>query len=61
MGVTTGGWPGIGNVHLTKGHIGLILTTITIVKAGGCMKATGIVRITTGIANTVTRITITDH
>ena len=32
--------------------MGIILTTITIVKAGDGMKATGIVRTTTGIANT---------
>jgi hypothetical protein len=32
-----------------KGHIGTILTMITIVKAGRCMKGTGIMRITTGI------------
>jgi hypothetical protein len=63
MGVTTGGWRGVGSVRPTKGRIGFILTMITIVKAGGCTKATGIVRITTGIADTtkITTITIIDH
>jgi hypothetical protein len=31
-----------------KGHIGTILTMITIAKAGRCMKGTGIMRIKTG-------------
>ena len=35
------------------------LTTITIVKAGDCMKATGIVRTTTGIVGTTTITTST--
>jgi len=42
-----------------KEHIGLILTTITIVKAGDCMKAIGIVRTTIGIAGTTTITTST--
>jgi hypothetical protein len=63
MGVTTGGWQGTGSFRPTKGRIGIILTTITIVKAGDGMKATGIVRTTTGIANTatITMITIIDR
>jgi hypothetical protein len=63
MGITTGGWRGIGSVHLTRARIGTIPITITIVKAGDGMKATGIVRITTEIANTttITTIMIIDH
>jgi len=52
---------GIGSVHLTRARIGTIPITITIVKAGDGMKATGIVRITTEIANTTTITTIDDH
>jgi len=52
MGITTGGWRGVGSVRPTKGRIGLILTTIITGKAGDCMKATGIVRTTTEIADT---------
>jgi len=59
MGITTGGWQGIGSIRLTKEHIGFILTTITIVKAGDCMKAIGIVRTTIGIAGTTTITTST--
>jgi hypothetical protein len=63
MGVTTGGWRAVGSVRPTRARIGLIPTTITIVKAGDCMKATGIVRTTIGIADTttITMIMITDH
>jgi hypothetical protein len=58
MGITTGGRQGIGSVLPTKEHIGFIRTTITIVKAGDCMKAIGIVRTTIGIAGTTTITTI---
>jgi hypothetical protein len=64
MGIATDGWKGTGSVRPTKERIGTIHTTTTIVKAGDGMKATGIARTTTGIANTTaTRITsmITDH
>jgi len=58
MGITTGGSRGVGSVRPTRARIGIILTTITIEKAGDGMKATGIVRTTTGIASmTVTRTT----
>jgi hypothetical protein len=60
MGTTTGGWQGVGTVRPTKGRTGVILITITIVKAGGCMKATGIMRITTGIGATTKITTIID-
>jgi hypothetical protein len=59
MGITTGGWRGVGSVRPTKERIGIILTTITIAKAGDGMKATGIVRTTTGIANTTVTKTTT--
>jgi hypothetical protein len=59
MGIITGGRQGIGSVRPMREHIGFILTTITIVKAGDCMKATGIVRTTTGIAGTTTITTST--
>jgi hypothetical protein len=59
MDITNGGWQGIGSVRPTKEHIGFILITITIVKAGDCMKAIGIVRTTIGIAGTTTITTST--
>ena len=54
---------GTGSVRRTRARIGTIPITITIVKAGDGMKATGIVRITTGITDaTVTRsTTIIEH
>jgi hypothetical protein len=48
MGITIGGWQGAGTVRPMKAHIGTILTMITTSKAGSCMKATGIMRITAG-------------
>jgi hypothetical protein len=38
-----------------KGPIGTILTMITIVRAGRCMKGTGIMRIMTGTTDMITR------
>lgn len=56
MGITTGGWQGAGTVRPMKAHIGTIPTMITTGKAGSCMKATGIMKITTGTTD-VTAIT----
>lgn len=52
---------GAGTGHPMREHIGTILTTITTSKAGSCMKATGIMKTTSGIADTMAIITITDQ
>jgi hypothetical protein len=46
MGITIGGWQGAGTDRHTKGPIGTIPITITTSKAGRCMRATGIMKIT---------------